>query len=82
MYALSLLYYLFFPCHEFVSLSVATSKIIDFWSAHLKNVIVFFGLSITAGMVVHGLHWAIVGFLANKRATKKGQAVELSPPAS
>lgn len=79
IYSLSLLYYSIHPYHEFVCLSAATNQILDFWSDQLKHVILFLGLSIASGMLLHGLQWAILGFLENHYAiNEEGKTAELA----
>lgn len=45
------------------SLFSTFSDIIDLWSGSLRAQIAFVGLSVAAGMTIHGLNWAVLGFL-------------------
>jgi len=35
----------------------------DIWGESTRRILIFIGLSIGSGMAIHGLHWAVLGFL-------------------
>jgi len=35
----------------------------DIWAGSTRRILIFIALSIGSGMAIHGLHWAVLGFL-------------------
>lgn len=63
--SLSFLYATIFGNHLGVREVIYTSM--DIWVESTSRLLVFSAFSIAAGMAIHGLHWAVLGFLENHR---------------
>jgi len=50
------------------AISVAASQALDVWMSPLRQVFIFVALATGAGMAIHGLHWAVLGFLESHYA--------------
>lgn len=49
-----------------ITLQYLATESVNVWRSTTVSLVVFFAFSIGAGMAVHGLHWAVLGFLENK----------------
>ena len=61
IYSSSFLYMIFRDTPN--SFSMTMSQVNQFWFDSSPTAIIFFALSVGAGMSIHGLHWSILGYL-------------------
>ena len=79
IYAFSFAYVAFFGI-ELGTIEEVVNAAINVWSASIESLLIFLILSLGAGMAIHGLHWAVLGFMEYHFAERKdGKVIEPQP---
>ena len=77
VYAFSFAYVSFFGT-EAATIEKVVKSAINVWNVSVESLLVFLILSLGAGMAIHGLHWAVLGFMEYYYAERKdGKIINL-----
>jgi hypothetical protein len=61
---------------EPLSIEILARNAVGIWSSTLTELLIFLSLSLGAGMAIHGLHWAVLGFLESHNAKQNNNGTK------